>query len=859
MEKSSKGANKMQKVQNKKVINRLSARIVTAKGKKNLVTILAIMLTAVLFTALFTIGGGMLQSFQESTMRQVGGKSMAGIKFGLPKDYEKIAKDSKVKNISYRIIVGQAVNEELLKVSTEVNYAEDENAKATFCYPEVGDMPKKRLEIATSTVVLDALGVPHKVGETVPLEISIDGNVVTEEFTLSGYWEGDAVAMAQQCWVAKEYCDEVAPSPETSFYEGAGIEYAGYWMIDFDYGNSWNIKDKTIALLERNGYDVNRISYGVNWAYTTSDVDGGMIALIVVLLGLILTSGYLIIYNIFSLNVAGDIKSYGLLKTIGTTEKQLKRLVRKQAVFLSAIGIPCGLVLGVVLGKILFPVIIKNFELTEVVNFTINPLVIVGAGAFSFLTVWISCNKPCKLAAKVSPVEAVRYTDKTTYSKNKERKVRKVTAISFAWANLGRNRKKVVLVVASLSLSMILLNSVYTVINGFDMDKFVSNFLVGDTIVTDATVLKPGVAENNLEGITKEVQKELETMEGIEEVHNVYFNLSSFKISDNSKEKFMEFVEENSQYLSNSDITEEFQFGEENVISVGGVYGVDTWGMQQLECYEGEFDWEKFKTGKYCFVNTYGERYELEDPMDGKFCQIGDKLTIELWDGTTKEYEVLGIAGVPYAMSSRFSTMLGMEVILPQQEYIALVNPTGALLSVLIQDEAVGDSLDKIMENYTEQVHTNLSAVSKTTYEGEFKDLVNMLVIVGGALSFVLALIGILNFVNAIVTGILARKQELAMMEAVGMTGKQMKSMLAWEGTLYAVFTMIVSMVAGALINNLVLGNMLSDMWYFSSHFTIVPILACMPVLLLAACLIPVIAYENMKQESVVVRLREVE
>ena len=281
--------------------------------------------------------------------------------------------------------------------------------------------------------------------------------------------------------------------------------------------------------------------------------------------------------------------------------------------------------------------------------------------------------------------------------------------------------------------------------------------------------------------------------------------------------------------------------------------------MEQLECYEGEFDWEKFKTGKYCLVNTYGAMYELEDPLDGKFCQIGDRLTIELLDGTTKEYEVLGIASIPHAMSSRFSTMLGMEVILPQQEYTALVNPTGALLSVLIKDEDAGVSIDKIMENYTEQMHTNLTAVSKTTYEGEFKDLVNMLVIVGGALSFVLALIGILNFINAIVTGILARKQELAMMEAVGMTGRQMKSMLAWEGTLYAVFTVIVSVAAGALVNNLVLGDMLSDMWYFSSQFTIVPILLCMPVLLLAACIVPVIAYGNMKRESVVERLREAE
>ena len=199
--------------------------------------------------------------------------------------------------------------------------------------------------------------------EKVTLKISVDGKQITDDFILSGFWEGDSVAMAQQCFVSREYCDRVAPTPEKSFYETLTSDYAGYWMMDFDYSNSWDIEGKTIALLERNGYDINQISYGINWAYTTSDVDGGMIAFIVVIMGLILASGYLIIYNIFSLNVAGEIKSYGLLKTIGTTETQLKQLVRRQAVFLSAIGIPTGLGVGGIIGKCLFPVIVKNFQL----------------------------------------------------------------------------------------------------------------------------------------------------------------------------------------------------------------------------------------------------------------------------------------------------------------------------------------------------------------------------------------------------------------------------------------------------------------------------------------------------------------
>lgn len=130
-----------------------------------------------------------------------------------------------------------------------------------------------------------------------------------------------------------------------------------------------------------------------------------------------------------------------------------------------------------------------KFEFGGVITFFVKPIFLVIAALFSFWTVWISCMKPCKVAARVSPVEAVRYTDTSYHGKKKEKKSKKVSTFSFAWANVGRNRKKVVIVVLSLSLSMILLNCVYSLVRGFDKDKFVSQYLVGDAMVTDASIL----------------------------------------------------------------------------------------------------------------------------------------------------------------------------------------------------------------------------------------------------------------------------------------------------------------------------------------------------------------------------------
>lgn len=849
----------MMKVKNKQVIQKLSFRTISAKGKKNLVAIFAIMLTAILFTTVFTVGGAIITNFQEATMRQVGGRSMAGIKYILPEDYEKLAADSKVKQPSYRIIAGVLLNEELMKLPTEVGYAQDLAAKNAFCYPEEGRMPQESNEIATSTMVLDALEIPHKLGETITLYIAVDETYIEKEFILSGYWKGDPVAMSQQCWISRSYCDEIAPTPEISFYENMTAEYAGYWMLDFNFSNSWNIEGKTIQLLERNGYDSNIIKYGVNWAYATSEVDTETVVFILFLLGLILISGYLIIFNIFSLNVAGDIKNYGLLKTIGTTEKQLKTLVRKQASFLSVIGIPCGLILGVIVGKYLFPVVLSTFTVEDYASFSVNPLILVGAALFSFFTVRISCNKACRLAAKVSPIEAVRYVDVSQRMGRKEKKTRKITAFSFAWANLGRNRKKVIVVVISLSLSMILMNSVYGLVKGMDMDKYISLCMIGDNIVTDANILNAATNQYTTDAIKKDIREEIEDLEGVETIHYVYNADADILFDEVSSKRFLDFTEKNPQYFADSYAKEELAPLKENRINYISVYGLDLWGTEQLEYFKGEMDWEKFQTGDYCLINTWGSAWGLENKLDGMFCDVGEIVTLEFPDGTTKEYEVMAFAEIPYAMTNRGFGYFGTQVILPDQECMKYIEGEGALMSILTAKEGCQESLNQTLSEYTEHVHPNLTYVSKQSYKEEFQDYINMFWIVGGGLSLILALIGILNFLNAMVTEMIARRQELAMMESVGMTGKQMKFMLAWEGMLYAFFTIGCSLLIGSFISGVILKYFMEGSWFYTNHFTILPIILCSPVFLLVSYLMPVIIYKNMLKKSVVERLREVE
>ncbi len=166
-----------------------------------------------------------------------------------------------------------------------------------------------------------------KVGAKINLKIEINGKVMERKFTLSGYYKGDVVSMAQMVVVSKVFQEKYASTPTLSAMGHAidASDYDGRISADFNFRSSFGIARQAKALCKRLGFP-ETANIGVNWAYLgQGDVETAM--WVVLLLILILLSGYLIIYNVFSIHVYQDIAYYGLLKTIGTTGKQLKKML----------------------------------------------------------------------------------------------------------------------------------------------------------------------------------------------------------------------------------------------------------------------------------------------------------------------------------------------------------------------------------------------------------------------------------------------------------------------------------------------------------------------------------------------------
>ena len=457
----------------------------------------AIALTAMLFTSLFTIAFSVNDGIQQSTFRQVGGFSHGGFKYLTQAQYLALKDDPRIAQYGLRRFLGMPTEPPFHKAHVEVGYSDAAQAHWMFCDPVRGRLPREGTdEAATDTRVLALLGVTPELGAEFTVTFSVDGKETTQRFTLCGWWEYDEAVIASHILIPESRVDAVLQEVGVTPPGSDGM--TGSWNLDVMLrSGARRIADDLEQILHDHGLQSDSrseegfVAAGVNWAYTGAQLsdrlDPVTLALVAGMLVLILLTGYLVIYNVFQISVAGDIRFYGLLKTIGTTPRQLRRIIRVQALGLSAAGIPVGLLAGWGLGGVLTPVITARLSGLAAVT-SANPLLFAGSALFALATVFLSCRRPGRMAARVSPIEAVRYTvgQSDFGGKRTRRAGGRGSLLSMAWANLGRSRGKTAVTVLSLSLSVVLLTVTVTFGLSFDMEKYLANFVTSDFLLAGA-------------------------------------------------------------------------------------------------------------------------------------------------------------------------------------------------------------------------------------------------------------------------------------------------------------------------------------------------------------------------------------
>jgi len=857
-------------VQNSSIIKKTAQKYILKNRGKSLVIILSIALCTFLFTTLFTAGGSILRMLKESTQRQIGTSSDGAYKYLIQEEYDKLAADSKFKEISQWIYVGDAANKELLKVRTEVHWADEVSAKKGFCYPEVGKLPQAENEAVFSSLVLQALKINFDpadyqalLGKKVPLKISINEEIIEKEFTICGVFTGDRVSMAQFVIVSKAFQEKYAPVPKISHYakdNDYSNPISGLINADVDFYSPFRIREQLIAAVLRNGLPAD-VEIGVSNASVAGTMDEATLLLVIFLLLTIFLSGYLIINNIYRINVYSDIRSYGLLKTIGMSGRQISSLVRYQAIFLALPGIALGILAGTLVGILLVPVIASFLSVSIAAKgaIQINGWVLLVSALFSFMTVIISCRRPAKLASKVSPIEAVRYRE-SVKSPKRGRSNSRFSNLSFASRNLFRDKKKVFWVVLSLSLSLVILNSVYTLLHGFSEDKYIEHSIATDFSVADATLDNPSVNFNNKNttGISQELLEELSKLSGIEELGNIYLESTYQRFTEEDFKRIDDRLLSKTFFETLSTYGEEMSvkalYEEERAASVM-LYGIDDFVLKNLPVRHGEINIEKFKTGNYILVNEYDMRLpDGENPIP--YFLPGERISVTTNDGNTKQYEVMATVQLPYAFRLQVYDTLDMFYILPTDEFNNFCQPRTPMRCLFNVSDEAEENIEQWMEKYTTESESALTYTSRKTYKQEFKSFTSMIMIIGGLLTGILALIGLLNLANTMTTSIISRRLELAMLEAVGMTKRTQVCGMCIEGLLYAIFTGIAGLVLSSIFSAVLIKPFGAEMWYFEWNFSLLPVTLVFPIMIALTLLLPVIIYKKVMKTSVVERLR---
>ncbi len=842
-------------VKNKEVVAKLAHKSLKANRLRNIFAICAIAMTAVLFTTLFTLGIGTVEGVQQAAMRQAGGGGHAALKYITDEIYNTVKNHPLIKEISYNRMLSDGVeNEELQKRRCELWYMDETGLRMGFCEPTSGHVPVKENELITDTKTLELLGVDQKVGAPITLILTIRGERVAREFTLAGWWESDPVFNVGMLVTSRAYVDAHSEELVNTYREDYSLTGAiNAYLI---FRDSMNMQERLDTVIIQSGYslnekDENYIESNVNWSYLSASfgLDSGTV--VIVLSGLILVSltGYLIIYNIFQISVIRDIRFYGLLKTIGTTGRQLRTMIRRQALYLSFIGIPIGLILGFLLGKGLVPLIVNRSSYSgSHVVISPNPLIFIGAAVFALLTVIVSTYKPVRLAGSVSPIEAVRFHEESGKAKSRLKISTGGTKMyRMALSNLGRSKKRTILVILSLSLSLVLFNTVYTISQCVDMDKFLSKFVDTDFLIANNDYFRNeffGAGSETSETFIHAVEEQKGFLEG----GRLYGGRNTgFAVEDSTVVEYVNYNEQGHFYAA--------------------VFGLEELPLKRLQLIDGELDFEKLASGKYIIEGIHLDDFDQPD-MSTKNFEVGEKVVLHNYIGkeellkdkeyTTREFTVMGhVAVKTYSNSDRFYNQY--TYYLPAEIYLLLVEEPVVMSYAFNAEDSEEANIEKFLKDYTENQEMGMNYSSKYSWLEEFDGLRDMVLLIGGALSLIIGLIGILNFMNAVLTSIITRRKEFAMLRSIGMTQRQLRNMLCFEGLYYAAFTGIFALGFSIIFSLLIVRNLSKMLWFLSYQFIIWPLLITLPVLLLLSILIPRVSLSATDKKSIVEKLREIE
>lgn len=859
----------MLKNNNREIIKKLSNRSLKVNKMRNIFAILAIALTTLLITT--TIVGGITFYNTNKVYTNVSSYGVDADGY-IDFNIENIDKLNNIDNIKKKGIIQLAStdviqNEVLLAENVCLFATDDKDAYEMMAVvPIEGTYPKKANDILLPSWVLDVLNINKNIGETVSLDIVINNEVKSIDFNLCGYYESLVIRGTGtiRVFVSNEFISK--------YNKGiTEIEGTTTVLLTLKNINSNSNYDTVQEELNKISNEIDGTKAKVHPKYDSEKSISGdsqiqQFIAIAVGIVLIIATGYLIIYNIFYISVSKDIKFYGLLKTIGTTSKQLKRIIIRQALKLSIIGIPIGLVLGYAVATFIIPMALSVTFMGNIVVVSKSPLNFILSILFSLVTVLISCNKPGRIAGKVSPIEAVRFvsSDAGNLKKKNKKGTNGAKLNKMAWSNIVKNKKRVMLSVLSISLSAVIVIFTISATLGIDPEAHAENEVVADIQIVNVVNQFHGKVE--YQPINEDLINKVKELDIVEDARINYKAITpdedgiiydfgvEFVLSGKLKEEVKRGIESGNQNI----MTTNLGFADNMMMANLTALKADRLGkeLEKFEIIDGKIDEEEFKKGDYIIYNVgVGESYVIKA---GDILPLTMKIPDE--DGVvkevTKEFKVMAVVG---DSTGGFSASNMTELNIEENAFKELFpNYNNYIKSIdidLKDNVDLTEADEEIGKIINESGNTMLFLSSKNYYIDAMEEMKLIVSLIGGTVALILGFIGIINVINTMLTSIISRKLEFSMLESIGMTNSQSKKMILFEGMYYIILTAVLVIPLG-LVASFLAPMMLPIYGGFKIGIYLVSVIVAMSIISIIMLIVPLIGYRDISKESIVERLR---
>ncbi|MBV4425977.1 ABC transporter permease [Clostridium tyrobutyricum] len=527
---------------------------------------------------------------------------------------------------------------------------------------------------------------------------------------------------------------------------------------------------------------------------------------IAVIIGIVVIATIAVIYNSFQISVVERIKQFGLLQAIGMTPSQIRKMVFREASILSIIGIPLGVLLGIIAIYII-QIVFKAIGGDSVmhIKLAISPKVMIISAAVALVSIYLSAFLPALFAGRISPLVAINGRTSITKEKIKRRKNTIVKRLfgfegDLAYKNIKRNRRRYRITVFSIVISVVLF---ITFKSFMDMTLNVSDNLNESKNIHFSVVMDSNVSSKN-STINPGIINDISKLNTVQKVYKVYDNY-----------KFNEFIDPQNGISEIRDLGSIYKDvslnGYNKILMTGGLDVYDNNSLKSARKYikSGSIDIGKLNNEngiilieKNRIVNEKTDKQRYGKIADIK---VGDKIELQFNKQTdlkvnnSKINKVTVMAILKDDPFDFWGVQNGLKIITTENVAKKLMSNSNLnvnSLNIVLKNINDENRAKEQIQNITKSI-PSITVIDQLDQNRSTKSSILIVKILIYGFVVIVSIIGSINIVNTLTTNIILRKREFAALKSIGLTQRGLKKMITLEGLLYAV----VGTIYGSIIS----------------------------------------------------------